>query len=180
MSSSVGKLVAPVLCAVAIACVADAAAALPLANGLALKNAAPGAVEAVQWRRGWRGPGWGGVAAGFMAGAIIGSAMTAPYGYYGGPYPYAYGGPYYYPAYRGVVADDAVAYCMQRFRSYDPRSGTYLGYDGYRHPCPYKGSGRGRNARRAAQRPPFVLVRGASRAASVKRVAAPAGAAESL
>jgi hypothetical protein len=29
-----------------------------------------------------------------------------------------------------------VAYCMQRFRSYDPRSGTYLGYDGLRHPCP--------------------------------------------
>ncbi|MGB8044731.1 MAG: BA14K family protein [Pseudolabrys sp.] len=25
---------------------------------------------------------------------------------------------------------------MQRFRSYDPGSGTYLGYDGYRHPCP--------------------------------------------
>ncbi|MGR7995061.1 MULTISPECIES: BA14K family protein [unclassified Xanthobacter] len=31
---------------------------------------------------------------------------------------------------------DAVAYCMQRYRSYDPRTGTYLGYDGYRHPCP--------------------------------------------
>jgi len=31
---------------------------------------------------------------------------------------------------------DAVAYCAQRYRSYDPRTGTYLGYDGYRHPCP--------------------------------------------
>jgi hypothetical protein len=31
---------------------------------------------------------------------------------------------------------DAVAYCSQRFRSYDPASGTYLGYDGLRHPCP--------------------------------------------
>ena len=31
---------------------------------------------------------------------------------------------------------NAVNYCMQRFRSYDPRSGTYLGNDGYRHPCP--------------------------------------------
>jgi hypothetical protein len=29
-----------------------------------------------------------------------------------------------------------VAYCMQRFRSYDPDSGTYLGFDGQRHPCP--------------------------------------------
>ncbi len=27
------------------------------------------------------------------------------------------------------------SYCAQRFRSYDPRSGTYLGYDGQRHPC---------------------------------------------
>ncbi|MEJ2373899.1 MAG: BA14K family protein [Pseudolabrys sp.] len=25
---------------------------------------------------------------------------------------------------------------MQRFRSYDLRTGTYLGYDGRRHPCP--------------------------------------------
>ncbi|MBI1202107.1 MAG: BA14K family protein [Rhodopseudomonas sp.] len=31
---------------------------------------------------------------------------------------------------------NAVDYCMRRYRSYDPRSGTYLGYDGYRHPCP--------------------------------------------
>jgi hypothetical protein len=34
------------------------------------------------------------------------------------------------------IDDGAIAYCMQRFKSYDPRSGTYLGYDGYRHPCP--------------------------------------------
>lgn len=25
--------------------------------------------------------------------------------------------------------------CAQRFRSYDPATGTYLGYDGQRHPC---------------------------------------------
>ncbi|WP_347337801.1 BA14K family protein [Rhodopseudomonas faecalis] len=29
-----------------------------------------------------------------------------------------------------------VDYCKRRFKSYDPRSGTYLGYDGRRHPCP--------------------------------------------
>jgi BA14K-like protein len=28
------------------------------------------------------------------------------------------------------------AYCQQRFRSYDVASGTYLGFDGLRHPCP--------------------------------------------
>jgi hypothetical protein len=31
---------------------------------------------------------------------------------------------------------NSVNYCMQRFRSYDPPSGTYLGNDGNRHPCP--------------------------------------------
>jgi hypothetical protein len=31
---------------------------------------------------------------------------------------------------------DAVRSCMQRFRSYDPGTGTYLGRDGNRHPCP--------------------------------------------
>ena len=34
------------------------------------------------------------------------------------------------------VYSDAVAYCMRQFRSYDPYSMTYLGYDGRRHPCP--------------------------------------------
>ncbi len=31
---------------------------------------------------------------------------------------------------------DAIGYCMRRFRSYDPESMTYLGSDGLRHPCP--------------------------------------------
>ena len=50
-----------------------------------------------------------------------------PPGYAGGPPGYA-GGP---PA-----GDPAVASCMQRFRSYDPKTGTYLGNDGQRHSCP--------------------------------------------
>ena len=59
--------------------------------------------------------------------------IGSSYGYYGSPsyYDDSYG---YYDD--GVVAaappadDDAVAYCMQRYRSYDPASGTYLGNDG--------------------------------------------------
>ena len=81
---------------------------------------------------GWHhGGGWGAGIAGFAAGAILGSAL-APGPYYG----YGYGPPAY--AYEPGYADDdsAVAYCEQRFRSYDPASGTYLGYDGHRHPCP--------------------------------------------
>ena len=36
----------------------------------------------------------------------------------------------------GPPAGDPVASCMQRFRSYDPKTGTYLGNDGQRHSCP--------------------------------------------
>jgi hypothetical protein len=86
-----------------------------------------------------------GVAAG-VAGAVIGGAIASQ-GYYGGPGYYAPGPAYYDDQYyddgSGAVAvapgpggDDGVAYCMQTYRSYDPRSGTYMGNDGYRHPCP--------------------------------------------
>jgi hypothetical protein len=106
-------------------------------------NGAP--VETVQYRRhrgGWHGPrrhyggglyrrgdrgagvaaGVAGLAAGaIIAGAIANQARPAcePYPVYGAP---AYG--------------DAEAYCANRFKSWDPVSGTYLGYDGLRHPCP--------------------------------------------
>jgi len=73
-----------------------------------------------------------GLGAGLLGGAIVGGALAAPY-YYGQPYyypPAAYG-PDYYPA---PGADPS--YCASRYRSYDPATGTYLGYDGVRHPCP--------------------------------------------
>jgi hypothetical protein len=70
--------------------------------------------------------GWWGPAAGFAAGAIIGGALAAR------PYYYAPAPVYVEP----YPADDEIAYCSQRFKSYDPASGTYLGYDGLRHPCP--------------------------------------------
>ena len=65
--------------------------------------------------------------------------------YYYGP-DYAYDDSYYdggYPVDQGYVASPGYvvsggadpAYCAQRYRSYDPASGTYLGYDGLRHPC---------------------------------------------
>jgi hypothetical protein len=39
--------------------------------------------------------------------------------------------------YTRVGADNAdwIASCRQRYRSFDPATGTYLGYDGYRHYC---------------------------------------------
>jgi hypothetical protein len=85
-------------------------------------------VESVQYRRWHRGPGYhrhgwhhrrhygsgAAVLGGLAAGAVIGGAI----------------------ANSQARANDAVAYCSQRYRSYDPASGTYLGYDGNRHPCP--------------------------------------------
>jgi hypothetical protein len=94
---------------------------------------------------GYRRGGGGGFIPGAVAGAIIGGAIaSAPYGYYGGPGYYAepgyYGDQYDDDAPVAVApapgGDDAVAYCVQTYRSYDPRSGTYVGFDGYRHPCP--------------------------------------------
>jgi BA14K-like protein len=88
------------------------------------------------------GGGDGGFIPGAVAGVVIGGAIASQ-GYYGGTGYYAPG--YYDNGYDdgGVVAvapapggDDAVAYCMQTYRSYDPQSGTYLGNDGYRHLCP--------------------------------------------
>ena len=76
---------------------------------------------------------------GFWPGVAVGVGIGSTYGYYGSPsyYDDSYG---YYDDSAVAAAppsdDDAVAYCTQRYRSYDPASGTYLGNDGLRHPCP--------------------------------------------
>jgi hypothetical protein len=113
--------------------------ALPLAsNGAAVQQAAPVTTTDVRWRRGY---GWG-IGLGVLGLGIAAGAYPYYNGYdpyYSGPYYPAYPAPAYYygaPVYAGPPNGDAVGYCMQRFRSYDPRSGTYLGNDGYRHPCP--------------------------------------------
>jgi BA14K-like protein len=88
--------------------------------------------------------GGGGFIPGAVAGAVIGGALASQsYGYYGGPGYYApdyYDDQYYDDGAVAVapapVGGDDVAYCSQTYRSYDPASGTYLGYDGLRHPCP--------------------------------------------
>jgi hypothetical protein len=104
-----------------------------LGNRVTNPIARPGLGNRVGWgnRPGWgyRGYGYGlGAAA---VGAGIGAALSYPaYGYYGGDD--YYGG---YAGYSGYP-DDAVAACAQRFRSYDPASGTYLRRDGRRVPCP--------------------------------------------
>lgn len=100
------------------------------------------------YRPGWNGAGYryrgghNGFWPGVAAGAVVGGAIAS--GGYGYADPYYYGNSYgYYDD--GDYDDSTVAvvpgggdpsYCAQRYKSYDPRSGTYLGYDGIRHPCP--------------------------------------------
>ena len=65
---------------------------------------------------------------GLLGGAIIGSQ----YPYYDSGYDD--GASYDVSPQDG--GGDSMAYCVSTFRSFDPASGTYLGYDGLRHPCP--------------------------------------------
>jgi hypothetical protein len=105
------------------------------------------------WNGGWRHHGYR-PGIGFVAGLAAGSALGYGYGgYYDGYYAdngyygdnYAYNDGYYDAGDPGYVvsspgyvvsSNDDGASCAQRYRSYDPASGTYLGYDGLRHPCP--------------------------------------------
>jgi BA14K-like protein len=74
-------------------------------------------------RGGWggRGRGRGGVGVGTAVGIGVGAAIIG-----------------------GAIAasaaeqqrQQAVNYCLQRYRSYDPNSQTYLGRDGMRYSCP--------------------------------------------
>ena len=87
--------------------------------------------------RGGYGIGVG--AAALATGVIIGGALQQNQGDYPAEsYPvYSDQSPSYDDAEPQVADDgDSTAYCQRTFRSYDTVSGTYLGYDGLRHPCP--------------------------------------------
>jgi hypothetical protein len=77
-------------------------------------------------RRYYRGNGFGPVdaAAGVVGGtaATAGAIATAPFRAFDNRDSYA------------MAQGDS--YCAERYRSYDPASGTFMGYDGRRHPCP--------------------------------------------
>jgi hypothetical protein len=110
------------------------ASAAPIGRPLAMAQSASGQVEQVRWY-GHRGWGWGGGAfvGGLAAGAIIGGAVAAPY-YDGSPYDDGPGYPP--PAAYGPPPEGDLQYCMQRYKSYNPNTGTYVGKDGRRHACP--------------------------------------------
>jgi BA14K-like protein len=141
-----GMLVAAIALTLPMAMTSPSNAA-PLASGAAVSvhealNADNSLLTQVQWRGrrgGWRGGG-AGLGIGLAAGALIGGAIAA-----GNGYGYGYGPGYYGPGYAPAPVyvepgyaggGDTEAYCMQRYRSYDPGSGTYLNNDGNRYPCP--------------------------------------------
>jgi hypothetical protein len=98
---------------------------------------------------------------GFIAGAALADASRhhrvyidegydypdyGDYGDYGDSGYRAYAGHEPYGAYRrgySRYSDYTAVYdvqvhiraCLQAYRSYDPRSDSFVGYDGYRHPC---------------------------------------------
>jgi hypothetical protein len=81
----------------------------------------------------WGGGGWGWGAAALGAGLLLGApyAMGA---YDDGDYDDDYTSYSYRGRYAGA---GGVARCEATFRSFDPGSGTYMGYDGVRRMCPY-------------------------------------------
>ena len=100
-------------------------------------------------RPGFVRPGFVGPRAGFFPhrrffapGLAFGAGLAlGAYPYYDDPYYYGYGQGYYDPGYYygdapATVSPDAVSYCMQRFRTYDPSTGTYIGRGGVRLSCP--------------------------------------------
>jgi BA14K-like protein len=128
------------------------AAALALSTCTILASVAPASAQRWGGHGGWHGGwGWGGsaLAAGIIGGAV--AAATSPYwapgyyDYYAAGYPY---GPYGYDSYYApppavavapgpVVAQGGdAAWCEAHYRSYNPSTGTFTGYDGQQHPCP--------------------------------------------
>ncbi|MGD9921743.1 MAG: BA14K family protein [Pseudorhodoplanes sp.] len=116
------------------------ASAAPAGTGLSSLGAVDTQlVQQVRWRGryyrggygyrgyGYRGGNGGAVAAGVLGGlalgAVIAGAASAP-----PPPPVVYA-----PGY-GARAD-WVAYCSSKYRSFNPATGLYLGYDGQYHPC---------------------------------------------
>jgi hypothetical protein len=78
----------------------------------------------VRFGGGGGGNGAAAAAAGIAAGALIGGMLAAPRGE-------GAAGPR-----RGGASAEDIAYCARTFRSYDPRSGTYIGPGGQPYRCP--------------------------------------------
>ena len=75
-----------------------------------------------RWRNRW---GWGGAFALGVGPDYVGPAYGYGYDTYDVPDAYAVAG----------AEGGHVQYCLSRYRSYDPATDSFIGYDGFRHPC---------------------------------------------
>jgi hypothetical protein len=82
------------------------------------------------------GNGWGAGLLGFGIGAIVGSALT-PREVYVVPDYDDYEPAYYGPAAYGPPpwSPEWYSYCTSRYRSFNPRTGYFMGYDGRPYFC---------------------------------------------
>jgi hypothetical protein len=92
------------------------AAALPLTGSQAL-HAEGGPIQ-IDYRRGWRG-GRGGGGLAILGGLLIGGAIVAA------------------AIAENRASDGAMRRCAANYRSFDPRSGTYIDRNGDVRVCPY-------------------------------------------
>ena len=67
----------------------------------------------------------------FIGGLVLGFGSGLGYG---GGYGY-YNDGYYGGGYRNYGGGGHVQWCLNRYRSYNPRTNLFMGYDGYRHRC---------------------------------------------
>ncbi len=93
-----------------------------LAASIIVMSVLPASAQRWDRRGGWdrhhdRGDDVGRVLGGIIGGVIIGATRPR----------------YYEPP---PVYTDPIAYCIQRFRSYNPKTGYYLGFDGQYRRCP--------------------------------------------
>jgi hypothetical protein len=140
--------------ALSLFAIVPASATVVVGSGLPiLTNASDSGVQLAAWKRRWHGNGGGNWGHGgnwhhrnhdhgWNNGGIAFGFGIPSYGYgypsYGYGYPsYAYG---YDDGYDSSYADQGVGdehvqACLERYRSYDPDSDTFLGNDGMRHRC---------------------------------------------
>ena len=92
----------------------------------------PAPAEAGHYHHG--GWGWGAGLVGFGIGTIVGSALAPREVYVAPPPPEAV---YYGPAAYGppTWTPEWYTYCAQRYRSFNPRTGYFMGYDGLPYFC---------------------------------------------
>ena len=121
MKSQFNRVFAAALAASVLATAPAGAMSLPKMTTSAAQSSS---VADVAWRNGHRGGGYGhrnhrGIGGGAIIGGIVAGALIA-----------------------GAIRESRASggdidRCEESYQSFDRSSGTYLGYDGERHVCPY-------------------------------------------